>query len=52
MADFLSNLTREEYTLDLIKKPKKLALTAHQIDGNCELACKAIDRACFFLQSQ
>ena len=52
LLSFVPNLTREEYTLDLIKKPKKLALTAHQIDGNCELACKAIDRACFFLQSR
>ena len=52
LLGYIPDLSREEYTLDLIKKPKKLALTAQQIDGNCELACKAIDRACFFLQSR
>lgn len=52
LLSYTPDLSREEYSLDLIKKPKKLALTAQQIDGNCELACKAIDRACFFLQSR
>lgn len=45
-------LTADNYNIELIKRAKKLALTPKQLDDNCEPACKAIDRACFFFQSR
>lgn len=42
----------DNYNIELIKRAKKLALTPKQLDDNCEPACKAIDRACFFFQSR
>ena len=45
-------LDRDEYSIELIKRNKKLELGANEINNNCEVSCKGIDRACFFLQSR
>lgn len=45
-------MSKDEYHLDLLKRPKKLALTPELLDKNCEPSCNAIDRACFFFQSR
>ena len=38
------------YTVEHLKRQRKLSLTAEQIDTTCERCCQAIDRACFFFQ--
>lgn len=40
------------YTVEHLKRQRKLSLTAEQIDTTCERCCQAIDRACFFFQSR
>lgn len=40
------------YTVEHLKRQRKLSLTAKQIDSTCERCCQAIDRACFFFQAR
>lgn len=40
------------YTVEHLKRQRKLGLTAEQIDTTCERCCQAIDRACFFFQAR
>lgn len=40
------------YTVEHLKRQRKLSLTAEQIDTTCERCCQAIDRACFFFQAR
>lgn len=42
----------EKYNVDLIKRNKILALSSEQINDNCALVCKGIDRALFFFQTR
>lgn len=42
----------EKYNVDLIKRNKILALSSDQINDNCALVCKGIDRALFFFQTR
>ena len=52
LLSYRPTLSNDTYNIDLLKRAKKLALTPKQLDDNCELACTAIDRACFFFQSR
>lgn len=38
------------FTVEHLKRQRKLSLTAEQINTSCERCCQAIDRACFFFQ--
>lgn len=38
------------FSVEHLKRQKKLELTARQINNCCEQCCTAIDRACFFFQ--
>ncbi len=55
---YVPDFTREQpgvsspYSVDIIKRQKKLELTATQIDDNCEQCCEYLDRACFFFQAR
>lgn len=40
------------YTVEHLKRQRKLSLTAEQINTTCERCCQAIDRACFFFQAR
>lgn len=52
LLSYRPKMSKDEYHLDLLKRPKKLALTPELLDKNCEPSCNAIDRACFFFQSR
>ena len=45
-------LDPDKYIVELIKRQKKLALSAVDINNNCHDSCRALDRACFFFQSR
>ena len=52
LLSYRPKMSKDEYHLDLLKRPKKLALSPELLDKNCEPSCNAIDRACFFFQSR
>ena len=52
IRSYVPSLDPEAYSVELIKKQKKLELSAKTINDNCEAACRALDRACYFFQSR
>ena len=52
LLSYRRELSKQPYGIDLIKRPKKLALKPEQLDDNCQLTCDAIDRACYFFQTR
>lgn len=54
MALYCDNeeLDVQKISIKRIKKDQILGLDPKKIDKNCELVCRALDRACFFLQTR
>ena len=42
LLSYRPKMSKDEYHLDLLKRPKKLALSPELLDKNCEPSCNAI----------